>query len=146
MTDFSPSLADYPYQVTLLSQPQDCDEHGNLNNVVFYRFFDTAVKQFMVQECQLNPLSDIIVPFISSTQCQYICSATYPETMVIGMRVIKMGRSAVTYGLSAYAGEQHRRVAHGQFVQVFVKRSSQRAVTIPDTYKALLKPLMESFE
>lgn len=50
MTDITPSLSDYPYQVTLPTRWQDNDIYGNVNNVVFYSFFDTAVNLFYVMK------------------------------------------------------------------------------------------------
>ncbi|WP_232365039.1 acyl-CoA thioesterase family protein [Salinimonas marina] len=65
MTDFAPSLADYPYRVTLDTRPQDCVALGNINNVVFYSFFDSAVNQFLVEQCQLDYTQARLVPFVS---------------------------------------------------------------------------------
>lgn len=143
MTDFAPSLTDYPYRVTLDTRPQDCDALGNINNVVFYSFFDSAVNQFLVEQCQLDYTQARLVPFVSSSQCQYIVHAVYPEAIAVGLRVIKMGRSSVTYGLSVYAGQTQRRVAHGQFVHVFIERNTQQAVPVPSAFKQALQQLMD---
>lgn len=141
MTDFAPSLADYPFSMTIETRALDCDTLGHISNVVFYSFFDTAVNHFLARQCDLDVAHDNIVPFVSGSQCQYISHATYPETIAVGMRVLKTGRSSVTYGLSVYAGETRRRVAHGQFVHVFVERDTQKAVPIPAAIKDALKSL-----
>lgn len=91
MTDFAPSLADYPFSMTIETRALDCDTLGHISNVVFYSFFDTAVNHFLARQCDLDVAHDNIVPFVSGSQCQYISHATYPETIAVGMRVLKTG-------------------------------------------------------
>ena len=79
-----------------------------------------------------------------SSQCQYIAPAAYPEDIFVALRVVKIGRSSVTYGLSVYAGENERRVAHGQFVHVFVDRQTDRAVPIPSVMREAFEAITEA--
>lgn len=147
MTDITPSLSDYPYHVEIATRWQDNDAYGHINNVMYYSFFDTAVNRFLIEEGGLNIHKGNILAYVVSSQCQYITPASYPETIFVGVRVIKVGRSSVTYGLSVYAGEAKRRVAHGQFVHVFVERLSDKAVPIPvNTKEALAAIFDESIE
>ena len=147
MTDITPSLSDYPYHVEIATRWQHNDAYGHINNVMYYSFFDTAVNRFLIEEGGLNIHKGNILAYVVSSQCQYITPASYPETIFVGVRVIKVGRSSVTYGLSVYAGEAKRRVAHGQFVHVFVERLSDKAVPIPvNTKEALAAIFDESIE
>lgn len=62
MTDFAPSLADYPFSMTIETRALDCDTLGHISNVVFYSFFDTAVNHFLARQCDLDVAHDNIVP------------------------------------------------------------------------------------
>lgn len=141
MTDFTPSLSDYPYHVEISSRWQDNDAYGHINNVMYYSFFDTAVNRFLIEKAGLDIHRGREIAYVVSSQCQYIAPAAYPETIYVGLRVIKIGRSSVTYGLSVYAGESKRRVAHGQFVHVFVDRDSDKAVPISSQVKTALESI-----
>ena len=132
MTDTTPTLADYPYNVVIATRWQDNDAYGHINNVVYYGFFDTAVNRFLIEEGGLD-----------IHKSQYIAPAAYPEDIYVGLRVIKIGRSSVTYGLSVFAGESKRRVAHGQFVHVFVDRKSDKAIPIPVKIKSALESICD---
>ncbi|WP_218312065.1 acyl-CoA thioesterase [Alteromonas antoniana] len=143
MTDITPSLQDYPYTVTLASRWQDNDAYGHINNVMYYSFFDTAVNRFLIEHGGLDIQNSQVVAYVVSSQCQYVAPAKYPETIYVGLRVIKVGRSSVTYGLSVYAGDAKRRVAHGQFVHVFVNRQTDNAVPIPSRVKEALESITE---
>jgi len=46
--------------------------------------------------------------------------------------------------VSIYAGTNQRRVAHGQFVQVFVDRTTNRVVQIPPRIKSALERIIEA--
>jgi len=110
---------------------------------VYYGFFDTAVNRFLIEEGGLDIHNGQSVAYVVSSQCQYIAPAAYPEDIFVGLRVIKIGRSSVTYGLSVYAGENKRRVAHGQFVHVFVDRKTDKAIPIPVNVKTALESIVE---
>ena len=143
MTDITPTIADYPYRITIATRWQDNDAYGHFNNVVYYGFFDTAVNRFLIEEGGLDIHNGKTVAYVVSSQCQYVAPAAYPEDIFVGLRVIKIGRSSVTYGLSVYAGENKRRVAHGQFVHVFVDRKTDKAIPIPVNVKAALESIVE---
>ncbi len=144
MTDITPELNDYPYQLTMPTRWRDNDVYGHINNVEYYSFFDTTVNTFLIEKAGLNIHTGQIVAYVVSSQCQYIAPVSFPETVYVGMRVAKLGRSSVTYGLSIYAGENKRRVAHGQFVHVFVERSTDRAMPIPASMKDALEAIREN--
>ncbi|WP_421132959.1 acyl-CoA thioesterase [Alteromonas sp. A079] len=138
MTDITPTLTDYPYYIEIATRWQDNDAYGHINNVMYYSFFDTAVNRFLIEEGELDIHNSSAVAYVVSSQCQYVAPAAYPETIYVGLEVKKIGRSSVTYGLSVFAGEAKRRVAHGQFVHVFVDRNSDKAVPIPVKIKSAL--------
>ncbi|GEA09717.1 thioesterase family protein [Alteromonas sp. KUL49] len=141
MTDITPALTDYPYHIAIETRWQDNDVYGHINNVTYYSFFDTAVNRFLVEEAKLDIHHSQTVAYVVSSQCQYISPAAYPETIYVGVRVIKIGRSSVTYGISVYAGEEKRRVAHGQFVHVFVDKKTDKAVPIPASIQRCLSDI-----
>lgn len=145
MTDFAPALSDYPYQVKLTSRQEDNDENGYINNVAFYSFFDTGVNMFLQSHCPAAFQHEGITAYVVSSQCQYISPASFPDDIYVGLRVAKVGRSSVTYGLSVYAGENKRRVAHGLFVHVYVERHTDNAVPIPADIKDALQSFAEEF-
>jgi acyl-CoA thioester hydrolase len=145
MTDITPTLSDYPYTVVLPTRWQDNDIYGRINNAAYYGYFDTAVTRFLIEEAGLE-LNGNIVAYMVSSQCQYISPMAFPENASVGIRVIKLGRSSVTYGVSIYAGEgdSQRRVAHGQFVHVFVNAVSDAAVPIPKLMREALTKIKET--
>lgn len=143
MSDITPSLQDYPFQITLASRWQDNDAYGHINNVAYYTFFDTAIHRFLIDEGGLDVQRGKVVAYVVNSQCQYLTPASYPETLHVGMRVMKIGRSSVTYGLAVYAGDGRRRVAHGQVVQVFVNRQTEQAVPLPVRVRTALETIRE---
>ncbi len=143
MTELAPALSDYPYTLQIATRWQDNDAYGHINNVVYYSFFDTTVNRFLIDEGKLDIHHGRVVAYVVSSQCQYTAPAAYPEAIHVGLLVVKLGRSSVTYGLSVYAGEAQRRVARGTFVHVFVERETGNAVPIPATLKDKLASLTD---
>lgn len=143
MTEITPTLSDYPFSVTIATRWQDNDAYGHINNVMYYSFFDTAVNRYLIERGGLDIHNGKTVAYVVSSQCQYVAPAAYPEDIYVGVCVNKVGRSSVTYGLSVFAGESKRRVAHGQFVHVFVDRASDKSIPIPVNIRAALEDICD---
>ena len=70
---------------------------------------------------------------------------SFPERLVVGLAVTRLGRSSVTYRLGVFraaeepaADEAQAVTALGHWVHVYVDRTSRKAVPIPDAIRALL--------
>ncbi|EST06735.1 hypothetical protein PSEUBRA_004658 [Kalmanozyma brasiliensis GHG001] len=78
-----------------------------------------------------------IVGLVISNSCRYFASASFPAPLDVGMRVIKLGTSSVTY--QASIGEQGGQTAAViTSTHVFVDRHTRRPVKMP---KAVREPL-----
>ena len=60
----------------------------------------------------------------------------------VGMRVDHIGTSSLRYAIALFADEAEIAAAQGTFVHVYVDRSSNRPVPIPDAVKAAVLPLL----
>lgn len=120
MMDIIFLLNDYFYVVILLICWQDNDVYGNVNNVVFYSFFDIVVNCFLVDEVGMDFRYSLVIVYVVSLQCQFILNIFYLEDVEVGVCVVKIGCSLVIYGVLIYVGINQCCVVYGQFVQVFV--------------------------
>jgi acyl-CoA thioester hydrolase len=58
-----------------------------------------------------------------------------------GLRVDRLGRRAVTYGIAIFAEGDDAAAAHGHFVHVFVDRQTRAPVEMPAPLRAALERL-----
>lgn len=132
---------DYPFIDPVVTRWHDNDIYGHVNNVTYYSFFDSAVNRFLIDHGGLDIHQGESVAYVVSSQCQYHKPVTYPQSLEVGVSVLKLGNSSVTYGLAVFISGQSEPVANGQFVHVFVNRKTGNATPIPEKVRQALMTL-----
>ncbi len=135
-----PTAADYPFHAPITTRWSDNDIYGHINNVTYYSYFDSAANLYLIREAGLDIASGDVIGVVVESHCQFHAAVTYPEELVAGVRVDKLGTRAVTYGVALF-GREPLAAAHGYFVHVFVDRANRRPVAIPDRMRAALERL-----
>jgi acyl-CoA thioester hydrolase len=128
----------FPHFHAIQTRWMDNDVYQHVNNVVYYSYFDTAVNRFLIDKGVLNIHADKIVGLVVETGCSYFSSISFPDTVHVGLRVVKLGNSSVRYELALYRNEEQRPAAAGSFVHVYVNRESNRPVSVPDSVRMAL--------
>ncbi|WP_244470909.1 acyl-CoA thioesterase [Microvirga massiliensis] len=118
----------------------DNDAYAHVNNVVYYSFFDTAVNQILIEAGVLDIQRSPVIGLVVETQCRYFAPITFPDRVCAGIRVAHIGNSSVRYEVGLFRNTEHVAAAQGHFVHVYVDRSTNRPVTLPD----LLRKTVES--
>ena len=135
--DARPRRSDYPYQTPITTRWNDNDVYGHINNVVYYSFFDTAANRYLIEH-GLDIHTATVIGVVVESKCQYHAPLAYPQPLVAGVRVDKLGNRAVTYGIAIFDERDDLAAAHGHFVHVFVDRATRAPVPIPDPLRAAL--------
>lgn len=136
-----PQRTDYPHLHPITTRWHDNDMYGHINNVTYYGFFDTAVNTYLIEVGGLDIHGGEVVGFVVSSACDYFASIAFPDRIEIGLRVGKLGNSSVQYELAVFKAGEEEACAAGRFVHVFVDRTSNLPVTIPDRLRAALERL-----
>lgn len=136
-----PQRTDYPHLHPITTRWHDNDVYGHINNVTYYGFFDTAVNTYLIEIGGLDIHGGEVVGFVVSSACDYFASIAFPDRIEIGLRVGKLGNSSVQYELAVFKAGEEEACAAGRFVHVFVDRTSNLPVTIPDRLRAALERL-----
>ncbi|OGB06447.1 MAG: thioesterase [Burkholderiales bacterium RIFCSPHIGHO2_12_FULL_61_11] len=120
----------------------DNDLYGHINNVVYYSWFDTAVNGLLIERGALDIHSGRVIGLVVETQCNYFAPLAFPEPVVAGVRVARIGASSVRYEVALFPGDENQPcAAKGHFVHVYVDRSSRRPVALPTQLLCVLETL-----
>ncbi|MCY7358514.1 MAG: acyl-CoA thioesterase [Rudanella sp.] len=133
---------DFRYFLPITTRWMDNDVYGHVNNVVYYSWFDTVVNQFLVVNGELDFQAGATIGLVIDTQCTYLDSVAFPDTIVAGLAVSKLGNSSVRYEAGIFKNEEQTASAQGQFTHVYVHRQTRRPVPIHDTLRALLQTIL----
>jgi acyl-CoA thioester hydrolase len=121
----------------------DNDIYGHLNNVVAYSLFDTAVNRLLIESGALDIHGGAIIGLVVETQCQYLASMAFPDTIFAGVRVARIGSSSVRYEVGLFRGNEQEASAQGHFIHVYVGRETRKPVPLPDPLRKTLECLVQ---
>ena len=119
----------------------DNDLYGHVNNVVYYSWFDTAVNAHLIERGALDIHGGSTIGFVVETQCNYFAPLVFPQTVEAGIRVAHAGSSSVRYEVGLFAKGAEMAAAQGHFVHVYVDRTTQRPVRLPEALQAVVDDL-----
>ncbi|GAB4517768.1 MAG: thioesterase family protein [Haliangiales bacterium] len=122
---------DYRYFAEISTRWMDNDVYGHINNVTYYSYFDSVANQYLIREGGLDIVHSDVIGLVVESGCSYHAPLSYPDPISAGLRVDKLGRSSVTYGICIFRRGQEVAAAHGHFVHVFVDRAERRPTPIP---------------
>ena len=120
----------------------DNDVYGHVNNVVYYSYFDTVINEYLIRQGGLNIHSGDVIGYAVETNCKFMASFAFPDTIDAGLRVSKLGNSSVRYDIGLFKQGENEPAALGFFVHVFVNRQTQKPTPIPDKLRACMQALV----
>ncbi len=136
---------DFPVHWPVLTRWADNDMFGHLNNAVYYQLFDTAINGWIATIVTLDPVTSSAQGIVAESGCRYFSELHFPERLVVGVAVTRLGNSSVTYRLGVFRGaeelagdEQQAIAAVGHWVHVYIDKTTRRPTPIPDDIRALL--------
>jgi acyl-CoA thioester hydrolase len=136
---------DFPVHWPVLTRWADNDMFGHLNNAVYYQLFDTAINGWIGANVALDPVTTSAQGIVAESGCRYFSELHFPQRLVVGVAVTRLGNSSVTYRLGIFPGAEELRVdepqaiaAIGHWVHVYIDKTTRRPTPIPDDIRALL--------
>ncbi|GKZ34887.1 hypothetical protein AbraIFM66950_005284 [Aspergillus brasiliensis] len=139
--------SDYIYHQTHRTRWFDNDMYAHLNNTVYATLFDSIINTYLINHCGMDPFThnnptltttpspsntaesackSSQVGIMVSSYCDYFSSVSFPDVLDLGLRVIKLGNSSVTYEVGVFKqGEEDVKVVGG-YTHVFVARETMR--------------------
>jgi acyl-CoA thioester hydrolase len=124
-----------------LTRWADNDMFGHLNNAVYYQLFDTAINGWIQTGVTLDPVTTSVQGIVAESGCRYFSELHFPERLVVGVAVTRLGNSSVTYRLGVFRGddkEPQAIAAVGHWVHVYIDKVTRRPTPIPEEIRELL--------
>ena len=108
-------LAHYPVIHHQLIQWGEMDAFNHLNNVVYYRYAESARISYLHA---LGMFDGSMVTVLAQSSCQYLRPVTYPDTLLLGVRCKRLGNTSMAMEYSYYSTAQEIIVATAEAVVV----------------------------
>ncbi len=135
------SRDDYRHFLTLPTRWQDNDVYGHINNAAYYGFIDTAVNRYLIDGGFLDWDKGEIVGLVVENGCRFAKPMTFPDPVVVGLCVTRIGNSSVRYEAGLFSAGDRDASAEGYYIHVYVDRATMRPRPLPGMLRDLLAPL-----
>ena len=134
------SLPDFRSTITLPVQWSEQDLFGHVNNVVYFRWFESSRIKYLEQIGLPDLMTrERIGPILAAIGCNYRRQLTYPDTVEIGSRITRLGRTSFTMVNAIWSQRQQTIAADGESTIVVFDYNSQKPTPIPDAIRTTIE-------
>lgn len=135
-------LAEYPVVITVPVWWGDQDAFGHVNNTVYLRWFESA----RIAYCSQVGLSDLfttdrIGPILAAIACNYRLPLFFPDTVFVGARVSRIGRSSLTIDHAVVTANGRALAADGTSTVVIFDYKGHHSCPVPDSIRRAIEAL-----
>lgn len=120
----------------------DQDAMGHVNNTVPVRWFESARLAYLEREGIEHLLADAgLGPILAAVSCNFRRQLHYPDRVLVGIRVVRIGRSSLTMEHAVWSRRLGALTADGDSTCVAIDYADGRSRPIPDTVRAAIARL-----
>jgi acyl-CoA thioester hydrolase len=135
-----PQLADFPAIITLPVQWGDQDAFGHVNNVVYFRWYESARIAYFEQSGMHALLEQQqLGPILARIAGDYVRQLNFPDTVHVGARITRLGTKSMTMEHAVYSQAQDAIVAKSDSVIVVFHYGEQTSCPIPADVRAQIE-------
>ncbi|WP_435006660.1 acyl-CoA thioesterase [Tundrisphaera lichenicola] len=141
-TDPIENLPGFPVSIPIPVFWGDQDAFRHVNNIVYLRWFESARVAYSSRVGLFDRMeTENIGPILASSRCEYRSPLTYPDSVLAGAKVIRIGRSSLTFEHRIVSRISGIVAAEGQAVLVLRDYGRGESIPIPDTIRESIESL-----
>src|SRR5512141_1899886 len=127
------ALEGYPVTVDIPVAWGEMDAYGHVNNIVYFRYFETARMAYFDRLGDPGFLArDPIGPILASTSCRFRAALQYPDALTVGARVARVDADRFIMFYAVYSHALARVAAEGEGTIVCYDYREARKAPLPD--------------
>lgn len=135
-------LAMFPVSIEVPVQWGDQDAFGHVNNTIFLRWFESA----RIAYCRRVGLSAPrdgagVGPILAAISCNYRRQVTFPDTVRIGSRIARIGRTSLVMEHAILGEVSGALVADGSSTIVVFDYEAQTPTPVPAEIRRAIEAL-----
>ncbi|HTP85342.1 MAG TPA: thioesterase family protein [Bryobacteraceae bacterium] len=135
-------LAGFPVVVEIPILWGNQDAFGHVNNVIYFRWCETARVEYLKRVGLWVPLPPRGVgPILASVKCDYKRPLNYPDTVRVGARVTRIGKSSMQMEHRYVSDSLGIEVATADSTLVLLDYNTNKSVPVPPEMRRLIGEL-----
>ncbi len=133
-------LAEFPVILTLAVQWGDQDAMQHVNNVVYFRWCESArIAYFGKIGLADRRSAEQVGPILASIKCDFRRQLNFPDTIRIGARIARIGRTSLTMTHRVESQSQQAIVAEAESTMVVFDYATSTPHPVPDSLRAAIE-------
>jgi len=136
-----PELLAHPIVVTLPVQWGDQDSFGHVNNVVYFRWMESARIEYFRQTAIGSTTNQGAGPILASLKCDFRRQLTYPDTVLVSASIASIGRTSMKMAHLVYSTAHKAIAAEGDSVLVMFEYTHQRPILVAEDIRARIEAI-----
>ncbi len=129
------TIDEYSVKVTVPVAWGEMDSFGHVNNIIFFRYFETARIDYFKRVGFIEEMENSgIGPILASTSAKFIKPLFYPDTVHIGTRVTDLRSTKFTMDYLLYS-EKNGTAAVGEALIVVLNYQTSTKSPLPPKVK-----------
>lgn len=126
-------LARYPVVVEVPVAWGEMDAFGHVNNIVYFRYFETArIAYFERLDVPEFLARDPVGPILAETACRFRAALSYPDTVSVGARVESVGEDRFVMRYAVLSRRLGRLAAEGEGTLVCFDYRQNKKAPVPE--------------
>lgn len=126
-------LNGYPVVIETPVAWGEMDSFQHVNNTVYLRYFESARIAYFYKLDMIGEMTRTgIGPILASTSCKFKIPLTYPDKVLIGAKVTKIGESSFMMGYCVFSTTHQKMAAEGDGLIVTLNYQENKKVPVPE--------------
>jgi acyl-CoA thioester hydrolase len=140
--DVDALVTGYAVVIAIPVQWGDQDALAHVNNVVYFRWFESArIAYFRRIGLMAERHAPDLGTILASTSCDYRRPIVFPDTVRLGIRATRIGRTSIGLEHRIVSEEQQALAAEGTSTTVFYDYAAGRPHPVPDEVRRAIVEL-----
>ena len=129
-------IAEFPVNIEIDVQWGDMDAAQHVNNTVYLRWTESSRIDFFIKLGYGISQKDGEAGFILGFQdCKYIFPVTFPDTVIVGAKVVEVGKDRIFFQSQFFSKKYQRLAAISNQTIVTYDYSTLKKVDVPEELK-----------
>jgi acyl-CoA thioester hydrolase len=136
------ALREFPVVISLSVEWGDQDSFAHVNNTVYLKWCETARVVYLGKTGMWDMIkNDGVGPILASIRCDYRQPVTFPDTVQVGARVSKIGKSSFRMEHLIVSVAQNAVVAESDSTLVFIEYERGKSLPLPPHLRQAMEQL-----
>ena len=135
-------LSEFPVTIELPILWSDEDTFGHVNNIAYLKWCEAGRIEYL-RRIELLPAfpPSGVGPIVASLTCHYRAPLNYPDTVIIGTRVVRIGNSSFRMDHQIVSRKAAKIAAEAETTLVTIDYKNGAPVPVPETVRRAIAAL-----